>query len=692
MAAMDFSGLQGELRPDPAVSSSGLWCVDEAASPDPAGTYAIVIGASAYPHFDGGSSPAQNTYSFGQLYSSAYSAFQYFQWLTTSFRITGSPVRKVWLLLSPTADEARLIDNCDYAPATFQSCAASIRSWFKALSALRGDTAARSRSLFFFSGHGVEINNDKQVLLPADYLSTDPPMLTDAISTYNLYLGSGQLEVPIQCILADACRSDAEDLRQQREFDGAKILLEPFGGTKRRSAPIVYATSNGNSTYQSRVPTDLSFFTKGLLAGLYLRDLAPVPPLKPDQAADGRWVIKLPPLCEFLNASMNHSLELAGFVPDDPISIGGTQKAKPIVVSEVGGPGGVPTGTGNVKGGPGSGGPSAGIVSQGPVGKVIGKPTRGKEERFRSLQSVSGANEFGHEYVTSFFALAELSEFDGIAWSELPHRLLDHVTLVEGDGSDYRRVSFKPPDERKWYWLRCENDALEAGFLFPPTDREATDARPVEFAIESIAAPDWLDVRAVLAPQNKGNVARANDLWRSYIDLAGPDPYEQLFSAVRVRPGDVESAVSILYDKWESPLAATIGSMILLRGGTDEQGWRWQENLAERVAYSSDASIFVLQRMIQNDAFDLEVAQRCLASIKRLGLPFTAEAFGYIANLAPILEQQMPDALDSDTIERFNDFSAYTRPGSLFLSVAVSAKSAVKGRLRDRLLGSTAVA
>lgn len=691
MTTAATAGDQAELIPTPSARTTGLWSVPDDAYPDDAGTYAVVIGVSAYKHFAGGDEPASETYNLKQLFSSAYSAHQFFDWLRTSFRITGSPVRKVWLLLSPTADEAKLLPNEDYAPANFANIADAIRDWYNALSGISRQAAQNSRCLFFFSGHGVEINTDKQVLLPADYLAKSPPMLTEAISTYNLYLGMGRLGIPVQCFLVDACRSDAEDLRQQSGFDGAKILLEPFGGQNpKRNAPIVYAAATGTSTYQSRIPQEMSFFADGLLAGLQLRGWPEIPALIPEALPSGRSGIKLSPLCEFVNAAMNRSLKNAGYPPDDPITIGGTQKATPIVVSEIQPPKGK-------AGGPGAPAPPASLVSMGTSLASSGgaPPTLGKAAIFERLRPVPGGDNYGHESATAFFGLGELNEYDGQHWLRTPHRFTNHITRIEGEGADYRRICFTTPDPSRWFWLRCENEWSEYGFLFPPTDRES---QLVEFAIESVVSRDRIDARAVLSPHNAAllpnktsYVAIADKLWRSYDGVAKATAFDDVFAAADVAPGNVDAAINVLYNKWDSPLAATIGSMILLRGGGDEETAQWQENLGLRVAYTSDGAIFVLQRMMQTDRFDTAVAHQSIAQVEELGLPFTAEAFAYISNLLGPLGQLVPFAEATPTFERIAEFNAFTRPGSLFLAVAASAASRAKGNLRDRLLGMAAM-
>lgn len=69
------------------------------------GVYALVAGASYYPHLKGGKKPAPETYNLEQLYSSATTAADFFQWLRNVFTVEGLPVVWCYLLLSPTETE-----------------------------------------------------------------------------------------------------------------------------------------------------------------------------------------------------------------------------------------------------------------------------------------------------------------------------------------------------------------------------------------------------------------------------------------------------------------------------------------------------------------------------------------------------------------------------------------------------------
>ena len=154
-----------------ATDKPGLW-VNPSWQDGQPGTFAVVIGVSHYDHLNEGREPAAETYGLGQLHVSALTAYLFFQWLHESYSISGCPLAKCWLLLSPTADERQCLPGVDdhLLRPTFMACAEAVGEWDAAMRALPGASARQSRALFFFSGHGLEPYPQEQLLLPCDYL------------------------------------------------------------------------------------------------------------------------------------------------------------------------------------------------------------------------------------------------------------------------------------------------------------------------------------------------------------------------------------------------------------------------------------------------------------------------------------------------------------------------------------------
>src|SRR5687768_12640298 len=153
-----------------------------------AGTFAVIIGVSAYPHLEGGTGErADPTYGLGQLAVSALTAHRFFGWIRELYSFTEAPIARCWVLTSPTAAEIAVEPSlADYPAATFENCKRAIQSWHGTIERMHPQYVEASRAMFFFSGHGIE-RADRQLLLPADYLSDGS--VDFAISTANLIAG-----------------------------------------------------------------------------------------------------------------------------------------------------------------------------------------------------------------------------------------------------------------------------------------------------------------------------------------------------------------------------------------------------------------------------------------------------------------------------------------------------------------------
>jgi caspase domain-containing protein len=273
------------LLADP--NEKGLW-INPNPPPGGAGVFALVIGVSRYDHLTGGISPAPDTYGLGQLAVSALTAYRLFEWLSDGYALTGWPVATARLLLSPvrkgiagaTADELAGCDPaiCDHAvEATFANCQAAVERWYADMQAIA--PAAAGRSLFFFSGHGLELKQSHQVLLPSNYLRPPNQPINEAISTRNLIDCLPYLpRIGSHVLLMDACRNDFDRLRG-RKVEGFDILNEGAPGTENAiyDKGVLYSTASGQQAYQPQSPSKgLSLFGQALLDGLKTK---PVPVL-----------------------------------------------------------------------------------------------------------------------------------------------------------------------------------------------------------------------------------------------------------------------------------------------------------------------------------------------------------------------------------------------------------------------------
>ena len=126
---------------------------------------------------------------------------------------------------------------------------------------------ATGRSLFFFSGHGMERRQNYQVLLPGDYLRPPGRLMNNTISTPNLADSLSYLaRVSSHVLLLDGCRNDIEKLRGAT---GASILNDnqTIAVNPLFEKAALYATASGLRAYSPK-SGGLSLFGQALLDGL----------------------------------------------------------------------------------------------------------------------------------------------------------------------------------------------------------------------------------------------------------------------------------------------------------------------------------------------------------------------------------------------------------------------------------------
>ena len=311
----------------------GLWTRTDW-TPNEPGTFAVIIGISLYNHLAGGAGQqALEQYDLPQLQVSAQTAYRFFQWLQDEYQCPDGLPAKCWLLLAPTKEEIQhemqITEHMD-SP-SFQNIDTAVREWFSCMENLSADIAAKSRAIFFFSGHGIEITQNNQLLFPCNYLEPpSPPVLDRAVSTENLWKGLAALYVPNQFFFVDACRNDHDKLRNL-EIRGTPILNEPRArGTRPRNSPILYASASGSQAWQPNSPKDgPSFYGRALLEGLRA-----FPQVRIDR--DQRpWPVTVPPLHEYVHNRALGLLRAKAPTLDQIVTQGGTLKDAYPLVTEV---------------------------------------------------------------------------------------------------------------------------------------------------------------------------------------------------------------------------------------------------------------------------------------------------------------------------------------------------------------------
>jgi hypothetical protein len=332
------------MRLKPVSIAPDLWQTDDYA-PDKAAVHALIVGISSYPNLVGDKSLGMS-----QLAVSALTAVRFFQWLGTTYCHPDNPniPIRARLLLSPTPEEQALFATmnvkisvgdqvgCTVRDPTLFAFRKGVQDWFTDAQQVK-QNVADSRIVFFFSGHGLEINLDRQLLLPSDYSYT-PATRMDMLSSENIRGGMAQLAISKQFYFFDACRSDVASMYDLASATGMEAVPESRQRNRALSAPVMRASVTGNSTYQPSKATsldDLSFFGKALIDALELNSKA-IPQFVPEQIA-GRPnpAVTWYPLYQFVNRHVRQTILTFPQLPPPstgPITIGNVSE-DPLVLA-----------------------------------------------------------------------------------------------------------------------------------------------------------------------------------------------------------------------------------------------------------------------------------------------------------------------------------------------------------------------
>ena len=234
------------------AGTPGLWRAP-AWKLDMPGLYALVVGASHYPYLKGGGLDAGESFGMGQLVSSAGTAAEMFEWLRDGFGHRDLPVVWCQLLLAPSDKEKAALDLrglSHYAAPTHANLSQAIDRWTGSVPA-GGAAADRSRTFFFYSGHGVQ-TNWYPVLLPSDYLdpSLGRPKLENCIGVADLLMWMDRNPVAEHLALIDACRNEFPPLAAKGSTANTSFPANAPGGRGPRTAASLSSTSPNAVAFQ----------------------------------------------------------------------------------------------------------------------------------------------------------------------------------------------------------------------------------------------------------------------------------------------------------------------------------------------------------------------------------------------------------------------------------------------------------
>jgi hypothetical protein len=636
------------------AKGDGLWVNPEWNPGDP-GFFVVIVGISEYQYLDG----SEETFRMGKLKSSALTAYRIFEWFDAEREHPECKLAKVWMLLAPCAEEKAVTAFPDTPSPTLENIKQAVLSWRKEMKNLPDAAAAKSYGCFFFSGHGLEIIPENQVLLPVDYLKdTDQPDY--AISTGNLRLGNADLKVDSLFLILDACRNDNDELREYL-IEGQK-LLTPVPKSKkfaRYRCQHVYATATNLQAYQRRDPKKgFSIFGQALLEGLHgLPDMAV-------QELDGRRLVnfialqsflkrRVPALLQIISPKANQNVEVYGSYDDfklaELIDAGGGEEDMNGLESLVGEP-------------------SDSVSIRGSIPEVVTPlETTSRSARFVHTRALTGEladramtdwgaghEVLGHENVTDF--AQKLVFFDLVRGRPIDRGSI-RLDQVSRGGDDYHYqldLSITSRSNGCIWVIDARNTPICA--LLPP-DRGGNTRYRLELTFDE-ERRNLCEMQAGFAPveptsETSAFIHSAVGIW---------DRYQT--GNRRLLPDQETDLIKIALDKVKVPLPAALALSLLVQHQMDDRVQGWPRNLARWFDWLPDGpSIWLAQalRRPESQENDAEI-QEALRLIAQRGLPFFGPAFEL--GLASLTEIEHPQAA------RFKQAAGSYRSGGQFVTLS----------------------
>ena len=279
------------------------------------GTHALIIGVSAYLHFEDGVDPTPTGIDFHmeQLSAAARSASEFAAWLLNDYRCDRAPLRSLRVLLSPSPDEVIHADIAARLNGDFSATRANVAT---ALAEFRNacNTNTANVGIVYIAGHGVQLTKHGAIVLLHDFGATDfLNQLDGAIDMAGVHAGMNHPNTArTQFWFVDACRQKPAIASRFEALNKSPITLaEPNGTTE--TSPLFLAATTGKEAF-ARVG-GVTLFNEALMWAL--RGSVAVGP----EAEVNNWHVpvtalikQLPDRVHFLasNKSVEQSVDIAG--------------------------------------------------------------------------------------------------------------------------------------------------------------------------------------------------------------------------------------------------------------------------------------------------------------------------------------------------------------------------------------------
>jgi len=296
-----------------------------------------------------------------------------------------------------------------------------------------------------------------------------------------------------------------------------------------------------------------------------------------------------------------------------------------------------------------------------------------------------GHSYFGHETTTALFAhtlrVASLCQLRWLRNDEVRLLRVDRSEMPgEGEGlgqTRYRIALGVSHFDERGHWLQLFGArGTGSGVLLPMDDlmfRSGMAEYVLRVDVTHLGGPEVFgpEISALTAAPmavGSGPVVEATRLWHRYqgesADRAVSD-----FEGSRLE--------KLLQRKAESPLAAIIAALVLLRADRLDLMHDWVRNVADWFPEFADGPVLWAELILRQGTDPKKAARDAAKSLARLsqrGLPVTGEALSYAATLMDRLSRDL-QIMDDETRISFlkakaevDDSLAYFRPGGLFAS------------------------
>ncbi len=542
------------------------------------------------------------------------------------------------------------MEDLGAAQATLENCEHALGWWNETMHRLPKAAADRSRGLVFFSGHGLEVWQDRQILLPSDYLRPPGRAVNGAISTANLRKGLASSPVPNQFLFVDACRNDVPRLR---EFvvEGREILnVRQAAGTNPDTLTgILYASATGTQTWQPReLAQGYSLFGGAVVDGLDGAD-----GIELEGCDNTNCEIRFYPLQTYVRTRMAEALTDFNSTEKVRVRDGGSPPECGITLIKV------------RKFTPGE--PLPVVISPEPVINARYDVRHDGLSWTPANDYATGHDIFGSERMTDIWA-RDMRVHDLASGAELPREAIVVRSVWRSRDTGTFRIGIDLTAGSSGYWLQFTDAAgqqfacaLSGDDPIPPTYE-----LEIDLEIEKVGSdyhPRWVSkLEAGLSPLNPEPIGTMAQIWRKY---------ETQNIAVAAADLDLQELEAALRYKQISPLAATIAGLVLLRARRlDLLHSTWLRNLSNLFPAFPDAPVLWAEQLrLASEPPDLSLEARAeyLHRLTQHGLPRLSEVLPTAwRQLTELPEEGIDPPWRTPLLDKILMAMRYHRPGGLF--------------------------